>query len=1631
MKKFIALALAVLFVFGSFGSIFAGSVKEYETETTEAMISVGDYLYLGSYLGERILWRCVDIDENGPLMLSDKVLCLKCYDANGESDLHQDGWGYIRKSYGSNCWYDSNIRQWLNSDDASIAWTHCPPYSSSTQTGINGYDSEAGFLTGFSQAEVSIIKPITQIIYINEYECRREGYCDGGSFEVCSSLPNLNQINETFYTGGYFQYVNDKVFCPGINHLLKTYQNLGDYVYAYPSKTAIQSSTASQIVFSEDQYCRYWTSTSCNSGASYENVEYFHTSDYYLSALKAYNSEVGVRPAFYLIENAVFTSGNGSVEFPFEWNGQLGYGITKAEDVFYENCYIADIWLNNYHGAGSINGNTVECDYFSTMLEQPSLSALYNQGLHEDMLFMSAYSCWSGTMVVFETNEYIYKQIDRQQLNEAVVLDYICRIVENEGEKIESLIFDVAENMGSANEKCSKIYKVIDNIVKASGDLTGENLLSYLKKCPQNTEFISQFISKNQHDFLIEWNDNSFIEFIGDAASAANDICDFFERMAAFLCLKDVTNELVIVLNEIKKQADDWVMKLAIERIIACINNTDLTKFVLLGDFTGNIINKTLVDEFVKYMWIKYAPPELWVLKLGYEFGKITSNLLFNTQGIIDKFYLVEATSKFVAANKAAVISLGNKYLSTGNEADAGAYVYAMKMYKYVIEADLDAAAQMTKACEKEGFVNILSDGICNALSVLYGMEYKDRYDLLVENIDTILSSYDVMFESAETNWKYFYLREDYPDVYPIYAYEEFSNERYIPRISGLKLNSNGQTELVWNVPSCYFDSNGNLHMIGVSMIDGVEVMENVDGQNSMVDLEGTDHSTVFYNGNKFGFFPKQYSIRAYTDSNSGRVYTDYRYKDLENPLKSVTLGVTMIAGKASMAIFDTTSRKYDDVVYHIYRKPEGGYYEEIATVSKNNSFFFGSITSYVDSTAVEGVNYTYRVVSELVFTNGKSLTVASNEAICFNRVAESVIRELSLRLVGTSGGNSKDCSLFEDEEPAITEYGYELTWEPYEGAEGYQIYRKEAFGDNYNLIAEVEASQYSYLDSTADVMLGYEFMVIPFTTGNGVKNVDTGNYSAGILKHTVTFVDWDGAVLSEQTVEHGHAAVAPADPEREDCPFFGWDHNITCIQDDITVTALYGVKCGDNAYGAFNPVTGVLSIFGAGDMTDWSDESSVPWCSYKSNIKNVVIGSSVTSIGDYAFYYCESLISVTIPDSMTTIGYSAFRGCNSLASVTIPDSVTSIGDYAFYCCTSLAFVTIGNGVTSIGGYAFYGCSTLTTVTIPDSVTSIGGYAFYGCSSLTSVTIPDSVTSFGYTAFCNCSSLTCINVTVDNLYLSSLDGVLFNKDKSILICCPGGKVGTYDIPDSVTRICYFSGCSSLTSVTIPDSVTRIDYRAFDGCSSLTSLTIPDSVTSIGDYAFHGCSSLTSVTIPDSVTSIGDYAFKNCSSLNSVTIPDSVTSIGRWAFSFCTSLTSVTIPESVTSIGDYAFWYCSSLTSAVFLGEPPSTFGSVAFDYSAPDFCIYYYPEYASSWSPNGQTEYYGYPICMISGPDIEPGDVDGDGLVTMADVTLLSMYLNGEDPQITEPGMANADANEDGTVDIRDIAAIYAIIAAS
>ncbi len=156
--------------------------------------------------------------------------------------------------------------------------------------------------------------------------------------------------------------------------------------------------------------------------------------------------------------------------------------------------------------------------------------------------------------------------------------------------------------------------------------------------------------------------------------------------------------------------------------------------------------------------------------------------------------------------------------------------------------------------------------------------------------------------------------------------------------------------------------------------------------------------------------------------------------------------------------------------------------------------------------------------------------------------------------------------------------------------------------------------------------------------------------------------------------------------------------------------------QCGDNAYYELNLDTGLLRITGLGDM--WDYIYNAPWYKYKDDIKNLMIDSGITNIGESAFAECFHLASIVIPDSITSIGYRSFYSCGSLTTVTLPDSVTKIGDRAFENCGYLSSIIIPDSVINIGNRSFYCCNSLTKVIIPDSVTSVGQGVFGGCDLL-------------------------------------------------------------------------------------------------------------------------------------------------------------------------------------------------------------------------------------------------------------------------------------------------------------------------
>lgn len=392
-------------------------------------------------------------------------------------------------------------------------------------------------------------------------------------------------------------------------------------------------------------------------------------------------------------------------------------------------------------------------------------------------------------------------------------------------------------------------------------------------------------------------------------------------------------------------------------------------------------------------------------------------------------------------------------------------------------------------------------------------------------------------------------------------------------------------------------------------------------------------------------------------------------------------------------------------------------------------------------------------------------------------------------------------------------------------------------------------------------------------------------------------------------------------------------------------------------------------------------------------SLTSITIPSSVTNIGKYAFEICRNLTSIDIPSGVTSISRGTFKNCSGFTSFTVPNTITSIGANAFEGCSGLTSFTFSSGITAINGNTLAYCTKIKNIDIPSGVTNIGVYAFHMCTGLTSIDIPSGVTSIGDSAFLMCSGLT--SITINRTTPPSLDNYAFDNTNNCPIYVPSGSVNTYKsawnsgyknyanriyaIGATKFRATYEGGtqysiwCNSSTSITsamtrpsgyiytamtkaeIGGCNTTIGENAFSGCTSLTSVTIPNSIRTLSTRSFSRCESLSSVTIPSSVTTIGGNAFTYCTSLEKIDVPNSVTVISGSAFQSCTSLTSVTIQTSTTTIGSHAFENCTSLNSVTVNRLTPPTLGNAAFDNT--NNCPIYVPssvvstyKSASGWS---------------------------------------------------------------------------------
>lgn len=307
------------------------------------------------------------------------------------------------------------------------------------------------------------------------------------------------------------------------------------------------------------------------------------------------------------------------------------------------------------------------------------------------------------------------------------------------------------------------------------------------------------------------------------------------------------------------------------------------------------------------------------------------------------------------------------------------------------------------------------------------------------------------------------------------------------------------------------------------------------------------------------------------------------------------------------------------------------------------------------------------------------------------------------------------------------------------------------------------------------------------------------------------------------------------------------------------------------------------------------------------------------------------------------------------------PDGKILLGWYGDESVVDFSKISALADITEIGAGAFAGLQTLQKVILSDNITSVGGNAFLGTTNLKEVYIPSSVTNLGSAVFRGSSAS--VTVAADNPNYSSDDGVLFNKDKTILLHFPSSRTGTYTIPSTVKEVgtsafansnitsvifplsletisksafqyskklaeadftfctslksigeASFSSSEALQSVHLPGSLATINENAFNWCANLAIVTFaqPSSLTKIAYAAFNG-TKLAYMVIPPSVNDLGNSAtFSNCTALKEIVLPSEITKIPSTLFYGCSNLNSITIPANVTGIEPQSFTNCTNL-----------------------------------------------------------------------------------------------------------------------
>ncbi|MBQ7597707.1 MAG: hypothetical protein IJU56_03910 [Clostridia bacterium] len=820
----------------------------------------------------------------------------------------------------------------------------------------------------------------------------------------------------------------------------------------------------------------------------------------------AYDGEVnetfrGIRPAccLSLLKNDIALSTN-----LFSENNENTSGSNESY-AFFEKSYIADIWLNQHKDLLY----TYESSELSTFLGYQSISTALVNALLENNWFKGALASWEGFKGIFKTADSIKKiSYGIQELYESIIFDLLEKAVEAEAGDYQNIVLSAVESLENGTKNVSPYMKFINDVVGSIGSSADVVRNLYLKDWHKSNISVGTLMnldSVKQMSDKITANQVStnLSMFLNEAKSMA----DFFELVTSYQLAVNMGDEMKAFLSIMKSTTTDPYLESALGTVIAAVDNANWASIVCTTRFAENTA-VNVADAIIQ--GVINSNVYTAVLNIGYKVGKVTSNLLSNTDGIISAYKACVAIDIFTNTSKKVISQLEEKYRSSGTETDAGAYVYAVKTYKDIYILDLERSVNLAKQASQKGIINLTKNKCKSLVNHILDKDETTTYEELCNSVETIKSSLELMFDSLFATWKYNtdYLKTDFPDQYAIYVKGDISSKLYAPQIVSTYLTNDGKVMLNYYNPCVYKDKTGTIHpLFGTAVLEGMKLSEVVNGAVTQeLDFAyGFENQRVtLYDKNTFSDFPKAYLLRAYSTDTGSTIYTPSSSSEFENPLKTPSLVWTRgDLGQNCIGIIDETSSRYRPLmVYHIYRKDSrNGSFSQVATLKRDTSIT-GNLTKYIDTTAQAGKLYIYKVQTEMKFSNGLSLISDESNEYELQGRANSRIDTLALEVNFHGRTMKKTKGIAATAEDGENSVGVIINWisENNPSLYKYELYRKPSYSTAFekvdceikskviNLLSETRS--YEAVDSTVDPGVEYEYLVITYkltlTSSNG-----------------------------------------------------------------------------------------------------------------------------------------------------------------------------------------------------------------------------------------------------------------------------------------------------------------------------------------------------------------------------------------------------------------------------------------------------------------------------------------------------------------------------------------------------------------